>query len=578
MKKLSMFVLALIAGVLTSVAQWGNNAEESVAIYTGESNEIEMAIAPNGNTWVYLQAPTKDGKGTLGVYLQLLDSAGNKLLGEQPLLISAHPTRTWTTCNTYLFVDRDGNAIVAVHDIRNAPETQYLSYHIYKISQEGEYLWGKDGLALEGAEAFPMNSHMSMAQLDDNSYVFTWNSLKDDNNLYEIKMQRITPEGEMLWNIADLRITDPENKISYTWPTVVDAGMNQAIIIFFKGSSYDMYARKIDFDGASVWSEDTRLYRAGWPGSMPAWSMINVEPSGDGGALVAWNDDRYLTGMATYMTYVKGNGEIGFAAGVDGQRLSYGDYLGTEPVCKYDPHTDSFLAVWREAYSAVMFRTMAQRLSKDGELMWGEEGLELHPFTNHQYGYFSIQTAPNEEAAFFYMHNQTTFSNTDAGVTLVNTADPTLRRDFIFTDTVNISEKAGLISSNLHNNSYWTVLWEDAYIGNEATIRVHRVNTDLTVGSRTDGAVEAVKNNNTTFSVVADMVQGNTLFAVNTPVAAQATLAIYDMRGALVATPFDGMLNGGKQYIEWNANVPAGVYVATLTTENGVETAKLLVK
>jgi hypothetical protein len=50
------------------------------------------------------------------------------------------------------------------------------------------------------------------------------------------------------------------------------------------------------------------------------------------------------------------------------------------------------------------------------------------------------------------------------------------------------------------------------------------------------------------------------------------------MRGALVATPFDGMLNGGKQYIEWNANVPAGVYVATLTTENGVETAKLLVK
>ena len=32
MKKLSMFVLALIAGVLTSVAQWGNNAEESVAI------------------------------------------------------------------------------------------------------------------------------------------------------------------------------------------------------------------------------------------------------------------------------------------------------------------------------------------------------------------------------------------------------------------------------------------------------------------------------------------------------------------------------------------------------------------
>ena len=74
------------------------------------------------------------------------------------------------------------------------------------------------------------------------------------------------------------------------------------------------------------------------------------------------------------------------------------------------------------------------------------------------------------------------------------------------------------------------------------------------------------------------MVQGNTLFAVNTPVATQATLAIYDINGALVATPFEGVLAAGKQYIEWNANVPAGVYVATFTTENGVETAKLLVK
>ena len=578
MKKLSMFVLALIAGVLTSVAQWGNNVEENVAIYTGETNELEMAIAPNGNTWVYCQGPIEDGKGTLGVFLQLLDSAGNKLLGEEPLLLSDHPTRSWTTCNKYLLVDRDGNAVVAVHDIRNAPETQYLSYTLYKVSQTGEMLWGEDGIGLEGTEAFPMNSHISIAQLDDNSYVCTWGSLKDNNNLYEIKMQRISPEGEMLWNIADVCLTDPENKISYTWPTVVDAGMNQAIIIYFRGSSYDMYARKIDFDGSSVWKEDTRLYRAGWPGSVPAWSLIEVQPSGDGGALVVWTDDRYLTGSSTYMTYVKGNGEIGFAAGVDGQKLSYGDYLGTQVTCKYDPHTDTFLAMWREAYSAVMFRSVAQRLSKDGELLWGEEGVEIHPFTENQYGYFSIQTAPDGQAAFFYMHNQTQFTSTDAGVTLLNTTDPTLRKDIIFTDTENVTVKADLISSALHDNSYWTVMWLDNYLYDDATVNVHRVNTDLTLGSRTDGAVEAVKNDNTVFSVVTDMVEGNTLFAVNTPVAMQASLAIYDMRGTLVAAPFNGMVDAGKQYIEWNANVPAGIYLATLTTANGVETVKLLVK
>ena len=55
-------------------------------------------------------------------------------------------------------------------------------------------------------------------------------------------------------------------------------------------------------------------------------------------------------------------------------------------------------------------------------------------------------------------------------------------------------------------------------------------------------------------------------------------MTIYNVNGALVATPFNGELSGGKQYIEWAADVPAGMYIATLTTSQGVETVKLIVK
>ena len=48
--------------------------------------------------------------------------------------------------------------------------------------------------------------------------------------------------------------------------------------------------------------------------------------------------------------------------------------------------------------------------------------------------------------------------------------------------------------------------------------------------------------------------------------------------GTYVAMPFSGRLQAGKQYVEWNAYIPAGIYLATLTTTNGVETVKLLVK
>ena len=110
-------------------------------------------------------------------------------------------------------------------------------------------------------------------------------------------------------------------------------------------------------------------------------------------------------------------------------------------------------------------------------------------------------------------------------------------------------------------------------------IKLQRINADFTLGNPNgDQAVEGVQADANTFMAIATLVDGEAMFATNFGAATQATLAIYDINGALVATPFDGVLAAGKQYIEWNANVPAGIYLATLTTANGIETVKLLVK
>ena len=98
------------------------------------------------------------------------------------------------------------------------------------------------------------------------------------------------------------------------------------------------------------------------------------------------------------------------------------------------------------------------------------------------------------------------------------------------------------------------------------------------MGNPEDAAVENVKTDNNTFVALSTVVENEALFAVNVPAATQATLAIYNVNGALVATPYSGVLSAGERYISWNATVPAGIYVATLTTADGVETVKLLVK
>ena len=72
-------------------------------------------------------------------------------------------------------VDKDGNAIVVVHDLRNSPsEEQLLSYTIYKVSPEGEMLWGNEGLSIDGGISYETSAAMKVIQLEDGSYVFAW--------------------------------------------------------------------------------------------------------------------------------------------------------------------------------------------------------------------------------------------------------------------------------------------------------------------------------------------------------------------------------------------------------------------
>ena len=500
-------------------------------------------------------------------------------------MVSDFDTRTWNSFGQILFVDRDGNAIVAVTDQRYGSATELENHTVYKISPEGEFLWGEDGITLEGENVYDMVAAMSMCQLADGSYVFAWmHNYENNYNHFGIEMQRVSPEGEMLWNAEEVRLHD--NNIPYMYPYVVDGGNNQVILIYAKGSSQDLYARKIDFDGATVWSEDTKVYNGGW-GSIPIWTLLEVHPSGDGGVLLSWNDDRYYSDFeSAYIAYVQPNGEMGFNVN-NGLKLGYNADNGLRSLnvrSLYDKNSDSFYAVWTECSAGQSwYRVVGQRISKEGELLWSEYGVELQPLEQTNYGCLSLQSGTNDEVAFFYMRDFAgNFGNVEAFISTVNVNDTTIRRESQFTKSTRISQKSALATTSMHDGKFWVVKWKDLGCADDeekvTTYLMQRVNNDLSLGNPEDAAVENVKTDNNTFVALSTVVENEALFAVNVPAATQATLAIYNVNGALVATPYSGVLSAGERYISWNATVPAGIYVATLTTADGVETVKLLVK
>ena len=300
---------------------------------------------------------------------------------------------------------------------------------------------------------------------------------------------------------------------------------------------------------------------------------------------MSWDDDRYYTNVeSAYLVYIKPNGELGFST-ANGQKMAYNDWRQMRVNCHYDEASDAFYGIWAEYSSGQSWsRVMAQKFNREGELLWGENGVELKPMEQTQYSYTSIQSSVNDEVAFFYMRSyDPSGKNVEAFVTTVNVNDTTIRRESEFTKGDRISPKTSLETLPLHDNRYWIVKWEDQGISTDEVKKerlvMQRVNVDFTLGNPNgDQAVEGVQADADAFVALATLVDGEAMFATNFATATQATLAIYDINGALVATPFDGVLAAGRQYIEWNANVPAGIYLATLTTANDVETVKLLVK
>lgn len=574
-------MVSCILGCAAAFGQWSNDPAKNLLIWGEERSFYSswMAPTPQGNLWLALDYPAPTG---VHVALTLLDTAGNYLFDE-PIYFDDYQTRTWTSYSDVLYVDNQGNAIIAIYDQRFSDEG-YESYTVYKVSQEGELLWGKNGISLESEDrVYDLCAAMKMVQLSDNSYVFAWMHNRPTNlNMMSIEMQRLSEDGELLWNADDMRFESETT--SYQYPFLVDAGMGQVILIYAKGTSQDLYARKIDFDGTSVWSEDTRVYNGGW-GSIPIWTLLSVSPAGDGGAILSWNDDRYFTNIeSAYMAYLKPNGELGFPVD-NGQKLGYNEYLRSLSVrSAYDKNSDSFYAIWNETSSGQSWnRVVAQRVSRDGELMWSENGLELKPLEQIDYGYFSIQSGINDEVVFFYQCNYNiTGGDVENIATAVNVNDTLQRRETIFTKSTRVSEKAQLESTPMFDGKFWILKWEDSrFAEDEESIDrlfMQRLNNDFTIGNPADAAVERVEATNNTFVALANIVENEAMFAVNVDAAVNAKLSIYNMNGALVATPFDGMLNAGQQYICWSVNAPAGIYLATLTTANGTETVKILVK
>ncbi len=456
--KRQLVTLVLAIASFSAFAQWSTDpATNNTLVGGGGSIYLnEMVVNDDGITYFLFGRPT--GGGTAS-YIQIFDEEGYPLFENEGLMFSDYETWTWYSVNDLLFLDNEGNAIACVSDCRNSMVSN-LSYTVYKISPTGEMLWGDEGVTLDPNADYRLPAKLDMTTMADGSHIFVWMNGYD----YQIMIQRVSGDGELLW---DNKVVLADDATPYSYPWVVDAGNNEFIMVYPKGSNQNLVAQKFDFDGEPVWPEETLIYQGGF-GSIPIWMFVKVLSDNKGGVFVSWYDDRFFTNYETsYVAYIKNDGSHGFVAGTGGQALSYNADEGLRcfaPSITYDAVNEHLYATWVESSSGQSWnRLMVQKLDMSGQLLWGGEAREIYPLEARAISYLSAQMAEPGQFAVFFMHNYG-----DSGpyeieflATLIDGADGKFiwEDEFTYLTTAD-GNKSSTAASQLIDGTHWITMWD----------------------------------------------------------------------------------------------------------------------
>lgn len=443
--KSCIFILLILVSI-PSVAQWSTNPAVNIAIsnLSGEQVIPKVGICSDGNIYIGFFSNVS---GYYNVRLQKLDSQGNELWPHDGLLISDHPTDSWVT-DWDMAVDINNHAILTFCDTRNGGNLNTVAY---RISPNGTFVWGADGIALSNNTAF--NAAPKVTCTASGNSIFAWTS--DD----VIIMQKINASGVRQWGPDGITLSSAN---SLTWPQLMPVGTDDVIMKYFDDAgsppypTRHVYAQRYNSSGNPVWATPTLISNAG---GISSWTQIfPFINDGSDGFYIAWHDDRDNNMLAsTFVQHVSSSGQIMFTAnGVEASTQTGRNHF--YPQLALPPGSADIFVFWNEMNGDQNLNGISgQKISSTGTIQWTASGMTFIPLS---------ATTITPEAA--------ECSSTDMSLLYSegNSATQSLKAMRIGTDgsfiwpsqSITVSSAA---SSKVHTvmsrfaNDQWIVCWED---------------------------------------------------------------------------------------------------------------------
>ena len=384
MKRLYTLLLLALTVTVTASAQWNTNATP-VCIYPNATGGDYYACnpkvkrTPDKKTWIAWHTWGKKAingidRDAVRTYLQLLDRDGVPQF-EEPIMVNDHITNSYWS-EYALQVAADGSAIVTVADGRaeegdmTDDQTHANGFQpaIYKIDQEGNFLWGLDGVEYpQYREAAFTNAYV----VGEDTYFIFFNNSEDGSGIAEDMtgigtfIQRINDDGTTAWE-QPRKWSD-----GFIQPQIVPSTDGE-FLLFDKSPSGSLVHR-LNRDLEEVWGEPVVYDENKYDGyAMNAYSLV---PDGQGGAVSCFV--RNMSGFThnIRVQHVNADGSLGFGlTGLDAANTEDNDY----DYCSVsvNPATEEILVDF-ESQLASSYDVMLQKFSYDGDYLFDDMGLSI---------------------------------------------------------------------------------------------------------------------------------------------------------------------------------------------------------
>jgi len=388
MKKFYALILMAMACVGSANAQWNTNATPKLLFgleytdpQTGETKtggdyyacNPKAVRTPDKKTWLaWKTGRTFERNGAIHhgecTYLQLLDINGVPQFDE-PILVNDHVTPSWWS-EYALCVAADGSAIVTVADSRTEEDNltsderngSTFTPAIYKVDQEGNFLWGLDGVEYRN---ITNGGYTNAFVIGDDTY-FIFLNISEDHTSGATYVQRIDSDGLTAWD--EPRKLRDETYLQYKMIPSLDGDL-----LLFDSTPDGSRVQRLNRDLEDQWGEAVIYDENKYDGY--EMNHYRIVSDGNGGACVA-----FLRNMGNFshnvrVQHIYEDGSLGFGlSGLD----TYNDdaYDHNYPAIAANPETEEILVQFASDFGATG-NVMQQKFSFDGDYLYDELGVSI---------------------------------------------------------------------------------------------------------------------------------------------------------------------------------------------------------